>query len=451
MSAAPLLAAIGVAVAAAGADPDSRLAVPLLGVLGLLATEAIARHQHGRETATFLRNLILLGVAVRLVLFALVHETVGPYVFAPDQWTYESRGMGLLNYWIGLGPMPARVGDTLQVAYPTLNAALFLVFGFARGAPAILNIFFSAWTAVPVFHLAMLLVHGNVRVARLAAGLTVFFPSLVLWSVLNVREAPTILTLTTALYFCVRLQHRPSAGALAGALVGLAVLTLFREYLTVLLGAAAAAGILMGRSTSPVRAFVSGSVLMVTLAYAAQTLGLGATLAGEPTLDQLQAVRQGFLYGANSAYAAGVDVSTPAGALAFLPVGLAYFLLAPFPWAIGSTLQALTLPETLLWYSILPVGLWGARLALRHDARMFTVPMTTLLVVTFAYALVEANAGTAYRHRAQILPIVFVFCALGLRDLQALRETRRARERERRRRAGEVGRRALAPQSGRPR
>lgn len=448
---APLLAVIGVAVATFGApDASSRLAIPLLAVLGLLATELFARFQRDRDTAAFLRNLILLGVAARLMLFALIHQTVGPYVFAPDQWTYESRGMGLLNYWMGLGPMPSRVGDTLQVAYPTINAVLFLAFGFARAAPAILNIFFSAWTAIPVYHLAMLLVRRNEGVARLAAGLTVFFPSLILWSVLNIREAPTILTLVTSMYFCVRLQHRPSFASLAGVVLGLSLLTFFREYLTVLLGTALGAGILMGRSASPVRAFVAGSVLLVTLTFAAQTFGLGETLAGEPTLDQLQAVREGFLFDANSAYGQSADISTPTGALRFLPIGLAYFLLAPFPWAISSTLQAVTLPETLVWYTLLPVGLWGAWLAFRHDARMFTVPLAALVLVTFAYALVEANAGTAYRHRAQILPIIFVFCAVGLTDLLALRRLRKEREAERRRRAKQLAGGPLVPGPPRP-
>jgi hypothetical protein len=316
-----------------------------------------------------------------------------------------------------------------------MNATLYAFFGFAKAAPAVLNMFFSVWTAIPVYHLALLLVRRNEAVARLAAGLTVFFPSLVLWSVLNIREAPTILVLVGAVYFCTRLQHRPGLGALAGALITLGLLTLFREYLTLLVGGAAVAGIMMGRSRSPARAFVAGTVLLVALAYGAQALGLGRTLAGEPTLEQVQQVREGFLYGANSAYGRAANVSTAAGALGFLPVGLAFFLLAPFPWQIGSLLQAVTLPETLVWYAMLPLGAWGAFLGLRHDPRAYTVPLTTLVLVTFAYALVEANVGTAYRHRAQVLPVVFLFCALGMRDVQALYRARRKERAERRRRA----------------
>ncbi len=445
---APLLAVIGVGVATLGvSDPASRLAVPFLAVLGLLLTEGLARLQAGSDRVAYLRNLMLLGVAVRLLVFALIHQTIGPYVFAPDQWTYESRGMGLLNYWSGLGPMPSRMAETLQLAYPAMNATIYALFGFAKAAPAVVDMFFSVWTAIPIYHLALLLVRKNEAVAKLAAGLTVFFPSLILWSVLNIREAPTILVLVGAVYFCARLQHRPSFGALTGAIVTLGLLTLFREYLTLLVGGAAVAGILMGRSRSPARSFVAGTILLVTLAYAAQVFGLGRTLAGEPTLEQVQQVREGFLYGANSAYGQAANVSTAAGAIGFLPIGLAFFMLAPFPWEIGSTLQAMTLPETLVWYTILPLGLWGAILGLRHDPRAYTVPLTTLILVTFAYALVEANVGTAYRHRAQVLPVVFLFCALGIRDVQALYLARRRARAEQRRRAKAV---ATGPLVGPP-
>lgn len=435
----PLLAVVGVGFATAGsAGTASDMAVPLLGALGLLATLLLKRLQKNPDDGAFLANLIFLGVAVRLLLYVFIHQTVGPYVFAPDQFTYENEGMRLLLHWQGHGAMPSQLGGSLQVGYGGINAIVFAIFGVAKRAPAVLNIFFSAWTAIPAYYLAMMVVRENRGVAKLAAGLTVFFPSLILWSVLNIRESPTILTLTCTLYFAVRLQRRATLPNLIGVAAGLFIVALFREYMTFLVGSGIVAGLLMGKSRSPVRAFIAGSLAMFVVVYAAQVLGFGSSLSAEPTLSHLQTVRQGFLYGANSAYGAGANVSTAGGAIRFLPTGLTYFLLAPFPWSIGSILQAITLPETLFWYAILPMGLWGAWLGIRHDPRAFTVPLSALIVVTFAYAMVEANVGTAYRHRAQILPIIFVFCALGIRDLQAVRQIRKQRSLERRRQAREL-------------
>ena len=449
---APILAATGVGVAAAAvADQGAALAVAVLGGLGLLGTVLLARGQRDARQGLWLRDLMFLGIAARLVVYALIHQSVGPYVFAPDQFTYEGWGRALVVFFFEGGPFPRRLDGSLQVGYPLMNAAVFTVFGTVRAAPAIVNIFLSSWTAVPVFHMALLLVRRHEGVARWAAGLTTFFPSMVLWSVLNIREAPTILVIVLAVYFLVRLQRSVDVAAISGLVVSLAVLTVFREYLTWLVGVAGAAGIVMGRSRSPVRSLLVGSLMLVAVSLAFQTVGIGASLAGEPSLERAQLLREDFQFGAASAYGQQADVSTPLGALRYMPTGLAYFLLAPFPWEVSSALQVITLPEILLWWAVVPFGFWGAFLALRHDARSYTVPLAVLILVTAAYSLVESNVGTAYRHRAQVLPVAFVFCALGLRDAWAVWTARRRWRAERRRRASSSFGGPLAGTAGRRR
>lgn len=417
------------------ADTPSRVAVPFLGVLGILLTLALARLQRDREASVFLMQVMLLSVGVRFLLLALIHESVGPLAFAPDQISYQQLGDGLLRSWRGAGPTPHDLVGTFQVGYPVLNAVLDLIFGPARAAPDVVNLFLGAWMAVPVYYMTFLIVRRNRAVARWATVLTLFFPSLMLWSVLNVRDVPTILVSTLCIYFFVRFQRFGDIWDIAGAAIALGLIALFREYLTVLVGISAGAGILMGRSRSPLRSLGLGVAVMATLAFAAHQAGLGGTLTQEPSLQLMQSLRRDMTYGAGSAYGQGANVSTVGGAAAFLPTGLAYFLLAPFPWAIGSLLQAVTLPETVVWYLLIPFGLRGLYLALRHDARAWTVPISVFLVVTFSYALVEGNVGTAYRHRAQVLPLAFIFCALGLRDAYAVRVQRRAAKEERRRRS----------------
>jgi hypothetical protein len=434
---APILAVSGVLLAAVSVPDSSLLAVAILGLVGIPLTVLLARVQRCSGDRAFVRDLMLLAVAFRFLLLGLIHQTVGPYVFAPDQFTYEAWGEGILSHLLLGTPFPSRLQDTLQVGYPGLNALLFLVFGPAHVAAPAVNIYLSAWTAVPVYNLSRLLLPRRRAVARLAAGFTVLAPSVVLWSTLNIREAPTILAVVASVYFLVALQKRPDVAALAGVVVSLGLLTLLREYLTALVGVAGAAGVLMGRSRSPARSLAVGSVMLVGMTFAFQGLGLGASLTGEPTLERAQLLRESFQMNAGSAYGQGADVSTPAGALAYLPVGLAYFLLAPFPWDIGSTLQAITLPETILWWLVFPFGLLGALQALRRDARSFTVPLAVLVTVTFAYAMVESNVGTAYRHRAQVLPVGFILCALGLRHVQERALAARRARRVRRRRARE--------------
>jgi hypothetical protein len=305
--------------------------------------------------------MMLLSIGVRLMVLSLIHQSVGPIVFAPDANVYEQVGEELLQSWQGLRAAPEKAAGT-QAGYYAVNALSTLVFGRGGGAPAAMNILLATWLALPVYYLTLAVVRDKHAVARWATVMALFFPSMILWSVLNIREAPTIFTLVSATCFFARFQRTPSARDLIGAALSL----------------------------------------------------LGLLL--KPTLERVQYLRQDLAYGANSAYGGEADVSTVRGALTFIPVGLTYFLLAPFPWSATSVLQQVTLPESILWYALFVCVLRGGWLALRHDPRAYTVLVAVLGVVTFSYALIEANVGTAYRHRAQVLPLFFVLAAVGLRD-----------------------------------
>ena len=115
----------------------------------------------------------------------------------------------------------------------------------------------------------------------------------------------------------------------------------------------------------------------------------------------------------------GAETETVGGAIQYIPIGASYLLFAPFPWDIATTLQAAAMPETLLWYPLFLCALLGFRISVRNRATSAFVPVSVLLVVVSSYALVEGNFGTAYRHRAQIMPLFFVFSGVGVTWIKA--------------------------------
>ena len=263
---APLVVVAGIGAAWVGvSDPNSQFAVALLSGIGVMVTLGLAKIQKDRTAGEFLMAVMLLGAGVRLLLFSLIHQTVGPYVFAPDQYSFEFLGQGLLESWQGLRPRPTQLQGSLQVGFPAMNAVAFFIFGPAKAAIAIVNSFLMTWCAIPVYYTMRYVVPGHDRIARSAVWLTVFFPSLILWSVLNIREAPAILLISTVVFLAVRFQADGRIWDLFLALIPLALLTLFREYLTLIVGVPAVAGIAMGQSRRPVRALVLGVLLMAVL------------------------------------------------------------------------------------------------------------------------------------------------------------------------------------------
>lgn len=178
-------------------------------------------------------------------------------------------------------------------------------------------------------------------------------------------------------------------------------------------------GLVIGSVTAlrPERMFPTmlfGTAAAVALTYFADQIGLFSTVRPEGLLETAQALRTGLQQNATSAFGVGVETRTIGAALRYIPVGSTYLLFAPFPWEIETTLQATAMGEALLWYPLFLPSILGFRISLRSRVTTALFPVSVLLVVVSSYALVEGNFGTAYRHRAQIMPLFFTFSGIGL-------------------------------------
>jgi hypothetical protein len=71
------------------------------------------------------------------------------------------------------------------------------------------------------------------------------------------------------------------------------------------------------------------------------------------------------------------------------------------------------LPEMLAFYALIPSMIRGVRELLRGRSPGALMLLLITLSITLGYALGEANAGAAYRHRAQVLPFLLIFAAAG--------------------------------------
>ena len=357
-------------------------------------------------------TLATLGLRLLLVLIIQFGPFFSPYFFAPDALGYESIGKDISDYWAGIGFAPSAIRGGLRPGYYHLNALFYLAFGDARLAMVILNMFAGVWTALITFYLTREFL--PVASAKAAAVLTGVFPSLLLWSILNIRDALATFCTVLVVLYGMRLarRFRPSyLWIFAAALLGLALLRDYMAFLVVL-------GLAIGTATAvrPDRVLgtmLFGTVVALALTYLADRVGLFETVGPEGVLETAQTLRAGLQQGASSSFGVGAETTTIGGAIQYIPIGASYLLFAPFPWSIETSLQAAAMPETLLWYPIFMLSILGLRISMRNRVTVALVPLCVLLVVVSSYALVEGNFGTAYRHRAQIMPLFFVFAGLG--------------------------------------
>ncbi len=124
------------------------------------------------------------------------------------------------------------------------------------------------------------------------------------------------------------------------------------------------------------------------------------------------------------------DVSTPAGAISAIPLGLSYLILAPFPWQLASLRQIITLPEMLVWWFSLPLLVLGLWFTIKYKLREIAPILIFTTLLTLTYSVLQGNVGTAYRQRAQLLVFYFVFIAVGFILMKEKREASAQRRME---------------------
>ena len=382
-------------------------------VLLLAVTLAGLAREHDRNIQTWLIRLVLATLVLRLLLVLVVQFRYSPYFFAPDAAGYERIGREISNYWSGGVVVPTPIRDGWRPGYYHLNAIFYSAFGDSRLALVVLNMFAGVWTALVTFYLTREFL--PVASAKAAAVITGVFPSLVLWSVLNIRDALATFCTVVLVLYGMRLSKgfRPSyLSFFAFALLGLGLLRDYMAFLVLL-------GIAIGTVTAvrPERmlgTMLFGTAAAVALTYLADQVGLFSAIRPEGLLETAQVLRTGLQQDATSAFGVGTETRTIGTALRYIPIGGSYLLFAPFPWEIQTTLQATAMGETLLWYPLFLLSIFGFRISMRNRTTGALFPVSVLLVVVSSYALVEGNFGTAYRHRAQIMPLFFIFSGIGL-------------------------------------
>lgn len=371
----------------------------------------------------YLATLILVGFAVRVLVAAAIHRLRIDEVVAPDEETFHANGQQFCLWLQGATPyrLSWRFLDSLQVGYYYLVGTIYYLFGVERFLPVLLNCALGALTALPVFGIAKDL--GGREAGRPAALLVTFFPSVLLWSTLLIRDTLVILMLLLIIRTVMKLRREfslPRALLLLLFLMGLGTL---RQYLFVLVAASAVASFLVGRAGRAGRSFLVGITVIVGLLVVMRFAGFGLWSLERASLYQLNLHRQfNTVEGAAGTIAPDVDISEPANAITYLPVGMFYFLGSPFPWQVLNARQIMALPDVLTWYLLLPPIVLGLVTLVRRRFRDSLMLLTTITLITVLYSLVEGNVGIIFRHRAQIIVPMMVCAGVGI----AVRSARRA-------------------------
>jgi 4-amino-4-deoxy-L-arabinose transferase-like glycosyltransferase len=367
----------------------------------------------------FLRRVVFIGFALRLglsILFATIPET---RVFHEDSNGYEGTGMFIASSWMGQAP-PINLGQRLDFqvgGYPgfvLFCGCLYYCFGRFPIVVTAFTSLFGAISIVFIYRLGIEIFHRIV--ARRAVLLIAYFPSMILWSSMALKDPVLIMLLLIGLQVTMALRRDFRLSSVLALVAICCAIWLIRFYIVYFFLAGIGSSFILFHGSRRVGAVGRQVVVAILIIGTLGAVGLTGEFSNgfeRLSLENAYAFRRAMASTARSGFGHDADTSTMGGALSFLPVGISVLLLSPFPWQMTSFRSILTLPEMLFWWSCIPATVRGLRFALKRELAStgpIVVFATTLCV---AYSLSLGNVGAAFRQRSQILVFLFIFAALG--------------------------------------
>jgi hypothetical protein len=393
-----------------GAGVTAMLVLALVAVIILWAASSGLRPTDGSG----LGPLIAASVGIRILGAVVFNATGFNLAVAPDSYGYIYRGEFIAQSWdkpyINLYEVS---GYNPRSFYQHLNALAIYVSDVktAEVSLSIMNGFVVTLACYLMSRIAAELY--DERSARMTFILCAFCPSIVLWTSINLRDAWSFLLMAGAILSALRMRQHPTAKNVIWLCLSLAAMPFVRGYLVPLIGIGMIASYSIVRLRQLPAAIASLALLVVVLSILAGRFEVATEVDVGTQLSAMQDYRRGLAYG-GSAVNTSIDISTPKGALLYLPYGLAVFLFAPFPWSLRSWRQLMSYPEVLAWYFVFFYSVKVILADIRARRAEIALPLFVLGTMCIAYALVEGNEGTAYRHRAHALLLFFVFAGRGL-------------------------------------
>ncbi len=422
--------------------PEGPVALMAAGILSTLALLIFRRFTEEKE---FVTTIFILALVLRMGFGILVHIFEWRGFFGGDALAYDAIGANLVNIWLG----NALQSDIQSYQYdPTsgtgwgmyyLTGFIYLLLGRNIFAAQSFCAVVGAATAPMVFFCAKK-IFNNLRVAKISALAIAIFPSFVIWSSQLLKDGLIIFLLVLTMTMVLQLQDKFNYAALALLIFSLFGTLSLRFYIFYMVLVAVVGSFLIGMSNSDKSMFRRIAIIIligVSLLYLGVQQSANFELTRFANLERIQISRKDLSRAADSGFGQDTDVSTTEGAISALPIGFSYLMLAPFPWQAANLRQAITIPEVLLWWAMIPFLISGLIYSIKHRLRNAFPILIFSLLLTLAYSILQGNVGTAYRQRTQIQVFLFIFIAVGFTIFKENGENKRIQKANDRRRVEE--------------
>ena len=376
-------------------------------------------------------RIMITGFAVRVILAVVLHAyafTKGFHSVSGDDLLYIVKSWSLVHRWEAKPETWAQCITSASREYGInpftyLLASFYKIFGFHPVSGKLLNCIFGTLIGWVAYLIAEKIFDR--RSAVIALAVVVFYPSLIRWSVANLKDSLMILLFMVCIYLLIEAICSRIA-AWKYVILGFSIffLFMFTQILYCLLATVGLAIMVMmkllnlfkGRAlkTAFITMVIGGFFMLVFYFVYIDTKPLIKILymceetqsgISKSDLAGYYFYQTGFMTDMNK----GIINLPQLFIIMFM--NIIYFLLTPFPWQMTSFDRLLALPQMFLWYAVLGLAVFGFfRLVLRSPGVAFLTAAVLILGIS-VNSMAEGNIGAAFRHRDVFTPLLVIMAS----------------------------------------
>jgi hypothetical protein len=382
------------------------------------------------EDRRFILTVLIVGFLLRLGIAMALHAASYLKGYegstSGDDLLYTVRSWAIVFQWEG--KPYSWVQDLTGISEHGVNPFTFLmalfykIFGFHPMAVKMINCIIGTligWMS----YLTAREMFGR-KAGRITMLIVMFYPSLLRWSIANLKDSITILSFMTIVYLCVVFLYKKMA-VWQYCVLALSLLILYFfpnrfHFVLALSSIATAAGLkFSGALTKRSKVVIALGMAIILL------LGSFYLISVNPKhlVKLLQTCEDKQYTVAKSDYAGyyfypkdfmtslyNGRVPLPE-LLNIIFLNTAYFMLTPFPWQMTSRERAVAYPQMLIWYAVLFFAIFGYIKLMANIPKAAFYLGILLAVGVIVHSMAEGNIGAAFRHRDIFTPIFIVLAS----------------------------------------
>ena len=364
-----------------------------------------------------LRNILIAALMVRLLLALIqAYTAVNLPGAGVDSVTFEEHGWLNAQAWMH-GTEAART--TGAYYYSTFIGIIYYFFGRFPFMAQFANILFSLLT-IFLLNKTIYIITGSLRSARMGALLMALLPTLIVFSVILLRETMIIMFTVVSFYYFVKWMKKGRIINIFGSFTALAAASALHGPLFILVWVMILIVFIYSPRDKKFRFVTSQIIPAVVIAVLAMTLA-GSVITYQLPGDLSQIFTPDFLRGvierrslSRTTYLPEILPYSYFDLAWQTPLRVVYFLFSPFPWLISTWKDLLGFFDVLIYTGLFYLSYKGTKKLLMGNKQIVIASLLVIATLIVMFAWGTANYGTAWRHRQKIAPYLVVLASVGV-------------------------------------